>query len=161
MNAGVRLHMNAASSHFLARTRLVGLAAVALLTFSAPYVIEGLGLDVVRLMFFSPIFVVPACIAFFLLESRLRASSPLKGTTKSFAQALVLWALAGAGMAIFGVIVMTVATDSPQGPFALIFYGPAGIAIGGAVGTAIWRVTGVKPNLPLQDGPAASGRPVS
>jgi hypothetical protein len=153
--------MNAASADFLRHTRLVGLTAVALLTFSAPYVLEALGLDVLRLMFFSPIFVLPACIGFFLFESRLRAPSFLKGTAKVFAQALMLWALAGAGMALVGVIAWTAATDSPQGPLALIIYGPAGIAIGGAVGTAIWRLTTVKPNLPLQDRPAASGRPLS
>jgi hypothetical protein len=151
--------VNAASAH--KHRKLIGIVAVAVLIFSVPYVMEYLGLDVLRSMFFSPILVVPACIAYFLFERYLRAPSSLKGTAGSFIKAVVLWALAGIGIALVGVIAMTATLNSPQGPLALIFYGPAALAIGSAVGTVIWRISAVKPNSPLQGGPTASGRPLS
>jgi hypothetical protein len=153
--------MNTASARVSKGKKLIGLLAVFALTYLAPYMMYPLGPDVPRLMFYSPLFVLPACVAYFLLERFVTASGRARGTANTFARALVLWALAGAGMAFAGVIAVTAITNSGMGPLAFMFYGPAGLAIGGVAGTVMWRMSIVKPNPPLQAGPAASGRPLS
>jgi FtsH-binding integral membrane protein len=137
--------------YFTKAALLVGLPAVALVTFSLPYLLEQLGLNVLRHMVLSPLYVLPVCVVFFIVEV-VRLSAEFRKAKKSFTQALVLWAAAGAGLSLFGVVAMTVVTGSPQGPLALIFYGPAGVAVGCLFGTGLWRLNGVVPDRPLHDG---------
>ena len=153
--------MDAISERVSRGKKLIGLLAVFALTYLAPYMMQPLGYDIPRAMFFSPLFVLPACVAYFLFERFVAKPSRTKGTASIFARALVLWALAGAGMALVAVIALTAIMNSTQGPLAFIFYGPTGLAIGGVAGTIMWRMSIVKPNLPLQSGPAESGRPLS
>ena len=153
--------MNAITERVSRGKKFIALLAVFALTYLSPYVMQLLGLNVLKGMVYSPLFVLPSCIVYFLLERFVREPSRTKESARIFAKALVLWALAGAGVALVGVVVVTAIMNSTQGPLAFMFYGPAGLAVGGIAGTVLWRISIVKPNFPVQSGPAASGRPLT
>ena len=137
----------------------IGIAIIAVLTFSAPFLLGMLGLEglnVLKSLIISPLVLLPMCVAYFLVE-RCR-SGDVKETGGLFVLCLFLGAFAGFGVAVIGVIGMTIATDSPQGPIAIIFLGPVGFANGAVVGTGMWRLSNVKPNIPLLHKPVASNQ---
>lgn len=134
----------------------IGVVTVALGTFAFPYVLEILsnlvkaipgckeGLNILSLMVFSPFYVAAACALFFAAEA-LRARTTLRQGLKQFIGIVFLWAAIGVLISFIGVVVMTAATGSAQGPLAFIFYGPASIAIGALVGAAMWRLMELTP----------------
>jgi len=120
---------------------VIGLAIIVVLTFSAPILLGVLGLEILSLLrwlLLSPLVVLPLCVLYFMVERR--RSGDVEGTGGLFVLCLVLWAFAGLGVAVIGVIVMTIATDSPEGPVAILFLGPVGFANGAVVGTGMWRL---------------------
>ena len=100
------------------------------------------------LMILSPLTVTPLCIGVYVFEV-LRTRWGLKYTSEGFLRDMILWGMIGFGVAFLVVIFPTVLYDSPQGPLALIFYGPLGIAIGEIVGAMKWRVRLAKLDLAL------------
>ena len=100
------------------------------------------------LMILSPLIVTPLCIGFYVFEVR-RTRWGLKYTSEGFLRDMILWGMIGFGVASLVVIFPTVLYDSPQGPLALIFYGPLGIAIGEIVGAMKWRIRLARLDLAL------------
>jgi hypothetical protein len=135
---------------------VIGVAISAVLTFSAPTLLEVLGpkdcniFNILKWLILSPFVMLPMCIVYFLVE-RCRSSNG-KGTGGLFALCLFLWAFAGLGIAVIEVIVLTIAIDIPEGPIYILFLGPVGFANGAVVGTGMWRLFIVKPNIPLPRG---------
>ena len=51
------------------------------------------------------------------------------------------------GLAFAYVVVLTTIHKSGNGPLVFIFYGPAALAIGILMGTIIWLITPLKPDI--------------
>src|SRR5262249_9819106 len=100
------------------------------------------------LMILSPLIVTPLCIRFYILEVR-RTKWGFKYTSEGFLRDVILWGMIGFIVAFLVVIFLTALYNSPQGPLALIFYGPLGIAIGEIVGAMKWRIRLAKVDLAL------------
>ncbi len=85
------------------------------------------------LLISSPIFATVICILLFRLE---------KSTVKkvsSFLGYLIMGVVLGILLGVGITVASTIYFDSPQGPFAIIIYGPLGIAVGELLATFFWR----------------------
>ena len=100
------------------------------------------------LMILSPLIATPLCAGFYVLEA-LRTSWGFKYTLEAFLRDVILWAMIGFVVAFLVVILHTALYNNPQGPLALILYGPLGIAIGEIVGAMKWRIRLAKLDLAL------------
>ena len=104
------------------------------------------------LMIGSPVIVTTMCAAFYVIEM-LRTGIGFKYTLETFLRYLIQWGMIGFGVAFLVVLFLTAIYNSAQGPLALIFYGPLGIAIGELLGVMQWRLKVAKPNLALSTEP--------
>lgn len=84
-------------------------------------------------LIFSPVLAAVICILFFRLEKY----TPKK--VSSFLGYLIVGGVLGVLLGIVITVALTMYFDSPQGPFAIIIYGPVGIAIGELVATFLWK----------------------
>lgn len=88
----------------------------------------------IQWIIYSPIVITIICLIFYLVNSLIRPS--LKA--KDFIGFLLIGGTLGFGISIIIVIAQTYYYQSPQGPLALIYYAPAGIAAGEVFGVLIW-----------------------
>ena len=51
---------------------------------------------------------------------------------------VVIGGVLGFGASLIVVTILTIVSNSPQGPLALLFYGPVGFAIGEIIGAVFW-----------------------
>ena len=116
-------------------------------------------MDLLILLFLSPIFVGPLSVLYFVSEV-VRRKLRVRETIGGFVAAVILWCTASLGIAIAYVIGFTIAHDSPQGPLALIFYGPLAISVGFVAATIAWRRKETKRSAPsAAPKPSASHAP--
>ena len=99
--------------------------------------------DLVTLGVVSPAPVAALCILYFVIEVN-RIGVGFKLTTGRFLGRLLLWAVIGFAVAFVIMIGLTALYNSPQGPLALILYGPLAISCGMIVGTIRWRIQETK-----------------
>lgn len=98
-----------------------------------------IGWSLVTLGVVSPVPVIVLCIVYFVIEVN-RMGIAFKLTTGRFLGRVLLWAGIGFAVAFVIVIALTALYNSPQGPLALILYGPLAISCGIIVGTIRWRI---------------------
>jgi hypothetical protein len=85
----------------------------------------------------SPVPVLVLCVLYFVVEVD-RMHIGFKLTTGRFLGRILLWAAIAFAIAFVVVIALTALYNSPQGPFALILYGPLAISCGIVIGTVRW-----------------------
>ena len=84
-------------------------------------------------LIFSPIIATVICILLFRLEKY----TPKK--VSSFLGYLIMGVVLGILLGVGITVASTIYFDNPQGPFAIIIYGPLGIAVGELLATFFWR----------------------
>ena len=84
-------------------------------------------------LIFSPVLATVICILFFRLEKY----TPKK--VSSFLGYLIMGGVLGVLSSVVIIVALTMYFDNPQGPFAIIIYGPLGIAVGELLATFFWR----------------------
>src|SRR5581483_4982775 len=92
-----------------------------------------------KLIEMSPLIVVAICSSYFIIEVR-RARMGYKLVTGRFLGRIVTGAIAGLATGFLVVIALTAVYNSPQGPLALIFFGPLATSLGVIFGTVKWRM---------------------
>ena len=85
-------------------------------------------------MVYSPIFITAICLLFYLLNRLATPSLDIK----YFVGALLMGGILGLGVSVIFVIVQTIFYQSSQGPLMLIYYAPAGFAVGEVFGVLLW-----------------------
>jgi hypothetical protein len=88
----------------------------------------------IQWLIYSPVIVALLCLLFYLMNRLIRPSLKLK----DFIGFLVVGGVLGFGFSIIIIIIQTVAYQSPQGPLALIYYAPVGVAVGEVLGVLLW-----------------------
>jgi len=89
---------------------------------------------------YSPIIVALLSMLFYFMNRLIRPSLELK----DFIGFLVVGGFLGFGFSVIIIIIQTVVYQSPQGPLALIYYAPAGVAVGEVLGVMLWFYKNVK-----------------
>ena len=84
-------------------------------------------------LIFSPIIATVICILLFRLEKY----TPKK--VSSFLGYLIMGVVLGVLLGVGITVAWTIYYESPQGPLAIIVYGPLGIAVGELLATFIWK----------------------
>ena len=109
--------------------------------------------NLVTLGVVSPVPVLVLCVLYFIVEVN-RMHIGFKLTTGRFLGRVLLWATIGFAIAFVVVIALTALYNSPQGPMALILYGPLAVSCGIVVGTIKWRIQEAKRTPPSIAGAA-------
>ena len=106
------------------------------------------------IMYTSPLIALVICGAFLVVEV-FRCNIDIVNSILQFIVAMVAGAILGFGVSVLVVMVLTMNYSSSQGPLALIYYGPIGIAVGEFLGAIFWRLRVMKSNKSPQ--PTADG----
>jgi hypothetical protein len=129
----------------------IAIISVALGTLALPYAIDAVlkainsilgadcGVTVLCAMVYSPLAAIGIVALWFAVDFALGRSTK-QGGAGIFVCLELLWGAVGLALAFVGVVLMTIITSSPQGPIVLIFYGPAGLAVGILVGVVTWHL---------------------
>lgn len=91
----------------------------------------------VKVMIFSPLFVIPASIITFFHTAHL-LKKRISEAFMSYLSLSLRWAVYGVGIAFVLVIFFSIIEPSPQTPLAFILYGPLGLSAGILVGICLW-----------------------
>lgn len=95
-------------------------------------------------MMLSPVAALVVCILFFFGVSR-NGKANLVGRLANFFGFLVTGAFLGFGLAVIVIIIlMVMLPNNPQGPLAIIYWGPVGISLGMIGSMFLWRRDRIK-----------------
>ena len=88
----------------------------------------------IQWMVYSPIFITIICLLFYLANKMVIPSLEMK----DFVGSLLMGGILGLGISVIIVVAQTIFYQSSQGPLILIYYAPAGFAVGEVFGVLLW-----------------------
>jgi len=114
------------------------------------------GLDTLRLMILSPALAAAASLVVFTVVTAARRQH-WWAAFQHYVKVLKWPVIIGVGSAFVYVIGWTAINKAGNGPLALIFLGPVGLAAGIVLGTVIWPFVSMKPNNTFERDARQSG----
>ena len=88
----------------------------------------------IQWMVYSPIFITIICLLFYFANKMVISSLEMK----DFVGSLLMGGILGLGISVIIVVAQTIFYQSSQGPLILIYYAPAGFAVGEVFGVLLW-----------------------
>lgn len=88
----------------------------------------------IQWMIYSPIIITIVCLLLYLANRLITPSLEIK----DFVGSLLMGGILGFGVSVIIVVAQTIFYQSPQGPLMLIYYAPAGFAVGEVFGVLLW-----------------------
>jgi len=94
-------------------------------------------MDQIQLMIWSPAVALFLSAPVFIVASRIKNKS-IRDSFDDLLKHVFFSSILCFGATFVFVVADTAISSNPQGPLSLIYFGPASIAIGTMVGTALW-----------------------
>ena len=94
---------------------------------------------IIRLMTISPVIIFLAIMLIIFLASHLQKSDFRKNFSQYIKMANMP-SIISLSLTSFVIVILTISHRSPQGPLALIYYGPAALSVGMLIGLIRWGI---------------------